>query len=117
MSLRIDAAYCALLGVSVMVAAPLVTDALATPEPVLITVGAVTAAWAAVLCWLLAKVSLTVALRVVAGANLVAAAGLAIVSTVAATMPLAVALVALAVDIGVFAASQVAALVRSRRAR
>lgn len=117
LSLRIDAAYCAIVGFGVIATAPLLEDLLALSSMVLIVVGALTVVWSGGLCWLLVRVPLLVALRIVAAANILAAAALAVFSSLAATVPLSIALVALAIDIAIFAGSQLAALVRSSRTR
>lgn len=117
LSLRIDAAYCAVLGLGVIAAAPLLEDVLALPTVALVAVGGLTVAWAGGLCWLLTRAPLPVALRIVAAANILAAAALAVFSSLAATVPLTIALITLAIDIALFAGSQLAALVKSSRTR
>lgn len=117
LSLRIDAAYCAIVGFGVIATAPLLEDLLAMPRWGLVAVGGLTVAWAGGLCWLLARAPLSVALRIVAVANILAAAALAVFSSLAATVPLSMALIALAIDIAVFAGSQLAALIKSSRTR
>lgn len=117
LSLRVDAAYCAVLGLGVIATAPLLKDLLAMPTSGLVAVGGLTVAWAGGLCWLLARASLPVALRIVAAANILAASALAGFSSLAATAPLTIALIALAIDIALFAGSQLVALVKSGRAQ
>lgn len=115
--MRIDAAYCAVLGLGVIAAAPLLHHMLALPAMALIVIGVLTVAWAGGLCWLLARAPLAMALRIVAAANILAAATLAVFSSLAATVPLTIALITLAIDIAAFAGSQLVALVKSNRAR
>lgn len=115
--MRIDAAYCAVLGLGVIAAAPLLHHMFALPAMALIVIGVLTVAWAGGLCWLLARAPLVMALRIVAAANILAAAALAVFSSLAATVSLTIALITLAIDIAAFAGSQLVALVKSNRAR
>ena len=80
-SLRLDAAYCAVLGIAVLVNAPALASAIALPAVVIGGVGIAVVLWAAVVLWLLARLRLRSALRLVMAANLVAALGVAGVST------------------------------------
>ncbi len=109
-SLGWDAAYCAVLGAAVLVAAPWVGSGVTLPVPVIAGVGAAVIVWAAIVVWLLRRLPLRTALRLVMVANVVAAVGVASVSVAAATGVAIVVVLAVAVEVALFAASQAAAL-------
>ncbi len=109
-SLRLDAVYCAVLGIAVLITAPALAPAVALPAIVIGGVGMAVVLWAAVVLWMLVRLHLRSALRLVMAANMIAAIGVATVSSVAATTFVAIAVLAIAVDIALFAASQAVAL-------
>lgn len=109
-SLRWDALYCLLVGAIVALAAPVVADALTLPTPVIVVVGLVVILWAGLVEWMRARIELRVALGVVLGVNLVATLLVAGVSLLATTLIAVAATVAVAVEILVFAGSQMIAL-------
>ncbi|WP_194924978.1 hypothetical protein [Catenulispora pinisilvae] len=82
----------------------------ALPEAVLTVAGAVVAVWAGLVLWLLSRMPLRWALRLVMAVNLLAASVVAAVSAASATVVVVGAVLAVAVDIGLFAASQAVAL-------
>lgn len=109
-SLRLDAAYCAVLGVVVLATVPEIASTLELPHGVIGGIGIATVLWAAVIVGVVARLRLGTALRLVVAANVLAAIGVAGVSTVAVTAIVAVAVLTVAVDVALFAASQVIAL-------
>ena len=109
-SLRLDAAYCAVLGTVLAVSAPALTSVLALPAAVLMAAGIVVVAWAGLVVGLLARLRLRPALRLVMVVNVLAALGVAAVSVAAATAFAVLAVLAVAVDVALFAASQAVAL-------
>jgi hypothetical protein len=116
LSLRLDAAYCAVLGVGVAVAAPVISGPLPLPVAAVVATGVAVALWAGVVVLMLARLPLRAALRCVLGANVLAAAGIAAFSTTGATVLLLLAVLAVAVDVALFAGSQAVALRRLRPA-
>lgn len=109
-SLRLDAAYCVLLGGGVaLVAAPL-TRWVALPEAVLVAAGIAVVVWAGLVLWLVSRVPLRSALRLVMAVNLLAAVVVAAASATSVTVFVVAAVLAIAVDIGLFATSQAIAL-------
>jgi len=116
LSLRLDAAYCALLGAGVAIAAPAIAASLPVPGWTLVVVGIVVLAWAGLILAMLARLQLRTALMLVMIANLVAAAAVAAISTLGATLLVLAAILSIAVDIALFAGSQALALRRLRLA-
>ncbi|GMA22417.1 hypothetical protein GCM10025864_01760 [Luteimicrobium album] len=116
LSLRLDAAYCTVLGIGVAFAAPLIAGPLPLPVAAVVAIGVAVAVWAGVVLLLLARLSLRAALRCVLSANVVAALGIAAFSTTGATVLLLLAVLGVAVDVALFAWSQAMALRRLRPA-
>ena len=112
LSLRIDALYCGVLGVGVLVGAQRVAPAVALPTAVVASLGAAVLVWAAAVAVMVVRLPLRPVLRVVAVANLVAGAVIAAFSIAAAGALVVLALLAIAVDVVAFAASQALALSR-----
>jgi hypothetical protein len=109
-SLRLDAAYCAVLGVAVTLSAPHLTHVVTLPAPVFVVAGGVVVVWAGAVLWLLSRVPLRWALRLVMAVNVLAAAVVAVASATAATLLVVLAILAIAIDIALFATSQAVAL-------
>lgn len=109
-SLRLDAAYCAVLGIAVALWAGPIAQGVRLPELVIAAVGIAVAAWAGAVLWMVQRVPLRRALRFVMIANIVAATVVAAISVTAATFLVVLAVIAIAIDIGLFAASQAVAL-------
>ncbi|UYO97186.1 hypothetical protein OED01_00195 [Microbacterium sp. M28] len=109
-SLRIDAAYCALLGVGVALFSAQIAEGVALPQPLIAAVGITVVVWAGSILWMLARLPLRFALRLVMIANLLAAVAVAFTSIAAATVLVIAAIVAIAIDIALFATSQAIAL-------
>lgn len=109
-SLRIDAAYCLVLGVAIALGAGPVAHLVGLPPAVISVVGLVVVAWAGGVCWMLTRLPSRVALRVVMTANVLAAVAVASASVAVATALVAVALLTVAVDVALFATSQAVAL-------
>ncbi|MEW1830381.1 hypothetical protein [Streptomyces sp. NPDC088196] len=109
LSLRADALYCLLVGLTVAATAPLTATAVGLPARVVVGIGAAVVLWSGVVWWLSRRPS-TWNLRLVLTANTLAACVLAGVSTTAASMLVLLTLVAVATDVAGFAGSQVIAL-------
>lgn len=109
-SLRLDAAYCVLLGLGVAVFAGRIAEGVALSPLLIAAAGIAVVVWAGAILWMLARLPLRLALRLVMIANLLAAVSVAFVSAAAATLLVVVAIVTVAVDIALFAASQAIAL-------
>ncbi len=109
-SLRLDVAYCAVLGIAVLFFAPALASAAPLPTAMFAGVGIAVVLWAAIVSWLLARLHLRSTLRLVMAANVLAAIGLAGLSTVAATAFVVLVVLTIAVDVALFAASQAFAL-------
>lgn len=116
LSLRLDAAYCTVLGAGVAIAAPTISDALRVPAWVLVAAGAAVVVWAGLILLMLGRLPLRTALRLVMVANLLAAAAVAAVSAAGAALLVVLSVLAVAVDIALFAGSQAFALRRLRAA-
>ncbi|ARU50676.1 putative membrane protein YkgB [Cellulosimicrobium cellulans] len=116
LSLRLDAAYCLVLGAVVAALAPSWAPALGVPVPVVAGIGVAVVLWAAVVAWMTARLRLRVALRTVMVANVVAAAAVAAFSATTAGALVLLAVLAVAADVGLFAGSQAVALRRLRTA-
>ncbi|MGX1576253.1 hypothetical protein ACX12M_09610 [Cellulosimicrobium cellulans] len=116
LSLRLDAAYCLVLGVVVAALAPSWAPALRVPVPVLAGLGVAVVVWAGAVVWMSARLPLRAALRTVMVANVVAAAAVAAFSATTAGVLVLLAVLAVAADVGLFAGSQAVALRRLRAA-
>ena len=105
-SLRLDAAYCVLLGLGVAVFSGKIAEGVAFSPVLIAAAGIVVVVWAGGILWMLARLSL----RLVMVANLLAAVAVAFASAAAATLLVVAAVVTVAVDIALFATSQAIAL-------
>ncbi|GAB2528578.1 hypothetical protein [Paramicrobacterium agarici] len=109
-SLRLDAAYCVLLGSGVALFADQIAQGVALSPLLIAIVGVGVVVWAGGILWMLAKLPLWFALRLVMVANLLAAGAVGFVSIAAATVLIIAAVIAVAIDIALFATSQAIAL-------
>ncbi|RRD04552.1 hypothetical protein EII34_09600 [Arachnia propionica] len=109
-SLRLDAGYCTVLGVALVCSSGWITHGLPLPPPLIVVIGVAVVIWAAGIVWMLKRLSLSLALRVVMVANTVAAIAVGLVSVAAATPLVVIAVLAVAIDIALFAVSQAVAL-------
>lgn len=109
-SLRLDSAYCVILGVAVALFSRQIADGVALPPLLVATAGIAVVAWAGRIVWMLARLPLRLALRCVMVANVLAAIAVGFASAAAATVLIVVAVVMVAIDITLFAASQAIAL-------
>lgn len=118
LSLRLDAAYCVVLGIIVVLASTQIAQTIALPTPIVVVTGVVVAAWGLWVEWMRRHLERRLALRVVMIANIVATMAIALVSLVAATFFSILVIISIAVDVALFAGSQAAALriMRSRTA-
>lgn len=116
LSLRLDAAYCTLLGGGVALAAPAIASSLPLPVWALTAAGVTVLLWAGLILVMLTRLQLRTALRLVMVANALAALAIAAVSVLGATLLVLAAVLVVAVDIGLFAGSQAFALRRLRLA-
>ena len=109
-SLRLDAIYCTLLGAAVALFAAPIADGVALPEPLIAAVGVAVVFWAGLVLWMLMKLRIHTALRMVMGVNILAALLVAACAVAAGTVLAVVAVLAVAVDIALFAGSQALAV-------
>ena len=109
-SLRLDAAYCAVLGSVVALTAGPLAQGVALPPLVIAAAGVAVVVWAGGVWLMLARLPLRRALGIVMIANVLAALAVGFVSATAATALIVGAVLAVAVDIALFAASQAIAL-------
>ena len=109
-SLRLDAIYCTLLGAAVALGAGRIAEAVAIPQPVLVIAGVTVMLWAGLVLGMLLKLRLGLALCLVMGVNILAALLVAACTVAAGTTLAVVAVLTVAVDIALFAASQALAL-------
>ncbi|MFF2389905.1 hypothetical protein [Agromyces sp. NPDC058104] len=109
-SLRLDAIYCVLLGTAVVLSAGPLAELVRIPGVLISTAGLVIVLWAGVVIWLLAKLRIRTALRMVMGVNVLAALLVALCAVAAATLLAVVGVLAVAVDVAAFAVSQALAL-------
>ncbi|MCK2036866.1 hypothetical protein KZC51_12040 [Microbacterium sp. SSW1-49] len=114
-SLRLDAAYCLILGVLIAATAPLISTVVRLPGPVLMATGIVVALWACAVAWMTSRLRLESALRFVMAVNIVAAVLIAAASSVAVGSLVVLVVLAIAVEVFLFAVSQAVA-VRAIRA-
>lgn len=111
-SLRLDALYCLVLGAIVAAAAGQIASVVALPRTLIVMTGILVLAWAALVLWMAERLPIRVALRVVLGVNIVATALIAAASVTAANWLAITVVLATAVEVGLFAVSQVVALRR-----
>lgn len=109
-SLRLDAAYCVLLGATVAIFAEQIAAGV-TLSPILIaSAGVAVVVWAGGILWMLSRFPLRRALWLVMSANVLAAVAVGFASATAATALVVLAILAVAIDIAIFATSQAIAL-------
>lgn len=111
LSLRADALYCLLVGLTVASTAPFTANAVGLPALVVAGIGGAVVLWAGVV-WRLSLRPSTGNLRLVLTANALAACALAAVSLAAASVFVLLTLVTVAMDVAGFAGSQAVALRR-----
>ncbi len=116
-SLRIDAIYCAILGAAVALAATPIASVVALPQPLILAAGIVVVLWASLVLWMVVKLRLRTALWTVMGVNVLASLLVALCAVAAGTLLAVVAVLAIAIDIALFAGSQALALRRMPVAR
>lgn len=109
-SLRLDAIYCTLLGAAVALGAAPIAAVIALPQPLIAVAGIAVMLWAGLVLWMLVKIRMRSALRTVMGVNILAAVLIAVCAVAAGTLLAVVAVLAVAVDVAIFAASQALAL-------
>ncbi|MFF2495749.1 hypothetical protein [Agromyces sp. NPDC058064] len=109
-SLRLDAIYCVLLGAAVALGAGPIAEAVGIPGVLVSTAGLMVVLWAGLVLWMLAKLRIRTALRVVMRANVLAALLVALCAVAAGTLLVVVAVLSVAVDVAAFAVSQALAL-------
>ena len=114
LSLRLDSAYCAILGAGVVAAAPVIADVLSVSVWAPVVAGTLVVVWAGLIRAMLKVLSMRAALRVVLCANVVAASAIALVSGIGNSIFISLVVLAIAVDVGLFAGSQAVALRRLR---
>lgn len=115
-SLRLDAAYCLILGVLVTSTAPHIARVVAIPLPLLLVSGVVVAVWAGFVLLMVARMRLRPALVSVMGVNIIATVLIVAASLTAASTLAAIAVLAIAFDVAVFATSQAVAIRGLRKA-
>ncbi|MFV0433715.1 MAG: hypothetical protein ACK5LO_07045 [Leucobacter sp.] len=109
-SLRLDAIYCTLLGGTVALGAAPIAAVVAIPQPLITAAGIAVVLWAGLVLWMLMRLRIQTALRMVMGVNILAALLVAVCAVAAGTLLTVVAVLAVAVDIAIFAGSQALAL-------
>lgn len=109
-SLRLDAAYCVLLGAAVAIFAEQIAAGVALSPILIASAGVAVVVWAGGILWMLSRLPLRRALRLVMSANVLAAVAVGFASATAATALVVLAVLAVAIDIAIFAASQAFAL-------
>lgn len=114
LSLRLDSVYCLILGSLVAVTAPALSGPFAVARELILLAGIVVVLWAGSIEWMRARLELRLALRIVMIVNLVAAVAVALTSLAAAALIALLGVVAIAIDIALFAGSQALALNRLR---
>lgn len=109
-SLRLDAAYCAVLGIAVAMLAEQVAHGVALPPALITVAGIAVVLWAGGVLWMLSRLPLRTVLRFVMTANVMAAVAVGFVSVMAATVLIVVVVLTVAIDVALFATSQAIAL-------
>lgn len=109
-SLRADAAYCAVLGACVAFGAERIVEWIDLPPSVIAMTGVAVIAWALSLLVMLVRLPLRRTLHLVMVANVVAALAVGAVAIQATTLLVTVAVLAVSIDVAIFAASQLVAI-------
>lgn len=115
-SLRIDALFCVVAGLALAIGADLVAQGVALPSPVVVAAGIVVVVWGLAVVWLPSRLGLRPALRFVMAVNVVAALAVAILTVLASGVWAALAIIAVALIVALFAVSQSIAVGRMRAA-
>lgn len=116
-SLRLDAIYCTILGLLVAICAPQIAQSVAISQQLLVIAGIAVVLWAGILLGMLSRLSLRRALWAVMVVNVLAALLVAVCAVAGGTMLAVASIIAIAVDIALFAGSQALALRRLSAAR
>lgn len=116
LSLRLDAAYCLILGAGVAFTAPFLATVVSLPVAAVAVAGGAVILWAGVVLWMSIRLPLRLALRAVMIANIVATCAIAGLSAAAAGVFAILAILAIAADVALFAGSQAIALRRLQMA-
>ena len=111
-SLRLDAAYCLILGILVAATAPQIATVVALPVPLLVATGLIVVVWSGLVLWMVFRMRLRLALGLVLGVNVVAASLIAAAALTASGTFVGIAVLAVALDVALFAASQMVAIRR-----
>ena len=104
--LRLDAGYCALAGVLTIVLAAPLSHLFHAPSDVVAGLGVATLVWALLLVVVSRAERLERSVALVAGANGVVSAGLAALAAIAPALAARLLLLAVAIEVGAFAAVQ-----------
>lgn len=92
------------------VSAPQISQVLALPVALIFATGSIVTIWAALVFLMVQRMQLTLALRLVLGVNVLATLLIIAASAAATEAPIALAVLAIAFDVALFAASQLIAL-------
>ena len=111
-SLRIDAIYCLILGAYVALCSPQIATVVSLPLPLITATGLLVAVWAMLVWWMVVRLRIRLALQLVMGVNIVAALLIAVASVTAASSLVAFVVIAIAIDVALFAVSQAIAVRR-----
>ncbi|MDI6024383.1 hypothetical protein QBL02_12610 [Leucobacter sp. UT-8R-CII-1-4] len=109
-SLRIDAIYCLILGAFVAITAPQLSRVIALPMPLIAGTGLLVAIWAMLVWRMVQRMRIRLALQLVMGVNIVAALLIVAASLTSASTLVMFIVVAVAIDVALFAVSQAVAI-------
>lgn len=109
-SLRLDAAYCLILGLLVVGMAPQIATVIALPRLLLLATGVSVVAWAVLVLWMSARIRVRRALQIVLAVNIIATLLIATASVTAASAVVVLVVLATALEVALFAASQAIAI-------
>lgn len=109
-SLRLDAGYCAAVGVFLALSADIVTQESSFSPSLIMAAGVAVLLWAAGIWWMFSRLPLRLALRLVMTVNVLAAIAVGFASAAAATALMVAAVLIVAIEVALFATSQAMAL-------
>ena len=111
-SLRLDAVYCLLLGAFVAATGPQIATVVALPPLLLTAGGLLVVGWSGAVLWMVFRLRLRLALRLVLVVNLIAAVLIAAAALTASGAVIVIAVLSVALDVALFASSQLVAIRR-----
>lgn len=115
LSLRWDAVYCVVVGVTLVALAPWISPRVDLAAALVVSLGVAVVVWAALVAWMAQRFPRRRAVTITMCANVIAALAVAALAPAVSGLIVTLVVIAIAVDVGAFATSQAVALRRIAR--